>query len=254
MAGGGYHITQRKYNGQYLKVESLFQVPVVCVSEPDSSQSIHDGVLPEFVHGFHTQDGGNNFDAGLVFSRYKNEGFTWRLFHSSQNAFSNTTWTQSSSTFSLSPGSQVYLTSVVSISEKNLITELRTSRASSPFQTLRTPLNSTFYDKAVKSGCYVYREILMASNRTGTSYYNTNARFEFAKFTYGKLTNINGAEINMLDTGKQAPSADNGVKILSSRYRQKTGGEMYDGVAFGYELGSCDMTSAPHFDHSDWAN
>ena len=245
-SGGGYHVTQRIYYGNYLKVESLFQVPVVCVSEPDAGGD--NGVLPEFVHGFHTNAAPvSNFDAGLMYGRERNGNDQWQLFHGG-NALAKS-WDESD-TFYLTPGSQVYMTTVVSIAEEKVITELRTSRTTAPFMTLKTALTVDGYKAAMKSGCKVYREILMATNREGTSYYNTRARFEFAKFTYGKLTTLSAKEVDMGNTGAQTPYADGGYPVERKRINTKIGAEAYEGKAFGYELGSCDMTSNPHFDYS----
>ena len=48
-------------------------------------------------------------------------------------------------------------------------------------------------------------------------------------------------------SGAQTPYADNDVQILTSRYRNKLGDETYNGKNYGYEIGSCDMTSNPNF-------
>lgn len=260
MAGGGYHVTQRKYEGQYIKVESLFQVPMICVSVHDASENNRNGVYPEFVHGFHTNSSPSySIDAGLIYSRHDYDGNKWRLFHGSPNALFGgyddkgkekiSLWEESEA-FSLTPGSQVYMSTVISIQDKQIITELRTSRTTAPFRTLRTPLITAAHNAAVRYGCLVYRELLMATNRKDTSYYNTAARFEFAKFTYGKLTTLSAQEVDMKDTGYQGTKVDNGFPLVSSRVKTKAGAEAYEGKAFAYELGSCDMRANPHFDYS----
>ena len=55
----------------------------------------------------------------------------------------------------------------------------------------------------------------MSTNRLGTTYYNTRARFEFAKFTFDILTDINGIEHVMDNSGEIKASADNDVVILT---------------------------------------
>ena len=211
--GGGYHVTQRLYEGKYRKVESLFQVPKVCVSEPDNG--CYNGVFPEFVHGFHTT-GSTNLDAGLIYSRYGSDGDTWRLFHSGNGVVASGNW-EELGTFTLAKSSQVYMTTVISIAENKVITELRWSRNSAPFKSLKTTLNDDFYKNAVtyNNGCKVFRELLMSTNRLGTTYYNTRARFEFAKFTFDILTDINGIEHVMDNSGEIKASADNDVVILT---------------------------------------
>lgn len=51
----------------------------------------------------------------------------------------------------------------------------------------------------------------------------------------------------MGEDGANNPYADDNVKIEESRYRNQLGGEEYNGKTYGYEIGSCDMTSNPHF-------
>lgn len=51
----------------------------------------------------------------------------------------------------------------------------------------------------------------------------------------------------MGEDGANNPYADNNVKIEESRYRNQLGGEVYNGKTYGYEIGSCDMTSNPNF-------
>lgn len=239
---GGYHVTIRRATGNYIGVNSRLKLPDRCMSVPDRGPSQYDGILPEFVHGFYK--GAYGFDAGLMYNRY-GDG-RWHLFHGAlANTLEAGSWVQSSAGFALSMGTSIWLASYLDRASETLVTRVQ-SAAGITIVTLKSKLTTEAF-AAMKHGCDITRELLMATNRS-SNVIPADAVFEFAKFYNGTLTTVDGAYVPFTK-GAEPARADANAGFDSSRIHTLCIEEVYSGVVYGCEVGSCSFQNKVAWEH-----
>ncbi|SHK63192.1 hypothetical protein [Tepidibacter formicigenes] len=230
---GGYHVAVRRAEGNYIGVRSFLKLPDICKGVRDNGGN--NGIHPEFVHGFY-RGSTYGLDIGVI---YRNGD--WKLFYSGFSSTLKKIYDETS--VSLNLGETVELASYIDFGKEAIV--VKVEKNGRTLGVLDAPLCSTAFNE-MKKGCDITRELLMATNRT-SGYVPEEARFEFAKFFKGTLTDKYWNYTPFVG-GYEGSKGDEPYLYDSSRVKHLGALENYGGTVYGCEVGSCTFENDKDFE------
>ncbi len=182
---GGFHIVYRTTKeGKYCAIGSELSLPMVS-SMQDNPRPEYKGTHPEFFHGFYSRkpEEKTGIDVGVIFSNG-----TYKLFSFCYEASTTgATWQEADLNFN---GGTLLLNSYIVPSTQTKSKILRTEAAKNGiiYGTIDLMLSDISYSD-ITSGCFIHRELSMATN-----YHNMsgNAKFPWTSFGNSTLTDVYG--------------------------------------------------------------